>query len=97
MIIHEAVDISGVGEGQTVYCEFQVCPLTITQIIDHPVVMQLGGSSHQPLGTDEVIPLEDGRARLCHINKNCRVIIILCYITGLILRGHLRRPAQCQH
>ena len=31
---------------------------------DRHVIVQLGGSSQQPLGTDEVIPLEDGRARL---------------------------------
>lgn len=47
---------------------YAYAPLTITTDIDHHMVTQLGGSSHQPLGTDEVIPLEDGRARLCHIN-----------------------------
>ena len=36
----------------------------VTTDIDHHVIVKLGGSSHQPLGTDEVIPLEDGRARL---------------------------------
>lgn len=36
----------------------------VTTDIDHHMIVQLGGSSHQPLGTDEVIPLEDGRARL---------------------------------
>lgn len=47
VIIHEGVDINGVSEGQTVYCEFQL----------------VGTSHHQLLGTDGVIPSEDGRAR----------------------------------
>lgn len=42
--------------------------------------MQLVGTSRQPLGTDEVFPSEDGRARLCHNNKRFTVVILdTCY------------------
>ena len=81
VIIHDAVDISGVSEGHMVYCEFQVCVYVCVCVLMMILFLccgrQLVGASQQPLGTDEVVLSEDGCARLSsHNNKRYKTVLL---------------------